>query len=194
MKVFWITPLLLLASTVAKAQDIPLLAPLRGDAASLVDTLKFIEEKLPGTVNYMVYLHDNITGTDQPPHTTSSTLTQVSADAGRCQISFHARFEITINGVQVIKAPESDGEIFLKQVQEISLAQKETMEQRAHARAGHPQLSPKIDPPITLVVVRSAPPNLSKTFSFYDESLAERVSKALQHAVSLCGGGKPETF
>jgi hypothetical protein len=32
------------------------------------------------------------------------------------------------------------------------------------------------------------------SFYFYDESLAERVSTALKHAVFLCGGGKPETF
>jgi hypothetical protein len=31
-------------------------------------------------------------------------------------------------------------------------------------------------------------------FNFYDEALSERVSKALQHAVSLCGGGMPNTF
>jgi hypothetical protein len=26
-------------------------------------------------------------------------------------------------------------------------------------------------------------------FEFYDDTLADRVSKALQHAVNLCGGG-----
>jgi len=48
MNAFWIAPLLVLASTVTNAQEIPPLAPLRGDAASLVDTMKFIQEKLPG--------------------------------------------------------------------------------------------------------------------------------------------------
>jgi hypothetical protein len=41
----------------------PAIAPLRGDAASLTDTMKFIQEKPPCTVNYMVYLHDNVAGT-----------------------------------------------------------------------------------------------------------------------------------
>ena len=155
--------------------------------------MKFIQEKLPGTVNFMVYPHDNVAGTDQRPQRVSSTLT-LAADAGRCQISFHARYQVTIDGVQINKVPESDGEILLKQVQEISLAQRETVEQRGRAQSGHPEVSVKIDPPITLVVVKSAPPNPAKSFYFYDESLAERVSKALQHAVTLCGGGKPETF
>ena len=51
----------------------------------------------------------------------------------------------------------------------------------------------KIDPAILVVDVKSAP-NESMTFYFYDDGLSERVSKALRHAVSLCGGGKPETF
>lgn len=149
--------------------------------------MKFIQEKLPGTVNYMVYGHDSITGKDTYPMKASIALTQVSADAGRCSISFHGRFDIGINSA------EKDGEILLKQVQEISLAQKETMDQLAYAKNGHPEHTVKIDPPIAVIVVKWAP-NYSRLFSFYDEVLAERVSRALKHAVSLCGGGKPETF
>jgi hypothetical protein len=197
MKAFWTTPLLLLASTVVKAQDIPPLAPLRGDAASLADTMKFIQEKLPRTVNYMLYVHDNIAGTDLPPVRVTSILTQVSADAARCSISYHSTFAVNINSVH-----EQDGEILLKQVRGISLVQADAMQQRAKAQSGHPELNVKGDPPITLVVVTSAPNSggskaigvLGGGFGFYDDSLADRVSKALQHAVSLCGGGKPETF
>jgi hypothetical protein len=29
---------------------------------------------------------------------------------------------------------------------------------------------------------------------FYDETLSDRVSKALQHAVDLCGGGRQDPF
>jgi hypothetical protein len=193
MKAFWIT-LLLLASTVAKAQDIPPLAPLRGDAATLEDTMKFIQEKLPHTVNYMMYVHDNITGTDSTPQRLSSSVTQVSADAGRCSISFHSTFAVNINSVY-----ELDDEILLKQVRGISLVQADTMQQRAKAQSGHPELSVKADPPITLVTVFWSTGTrttgvLGGGFSFYDDALAERVSRALQHAVSLCGGGKPETF
>ena len=186
-RVFLSAALVLSSTGLARAQDIPPLPPLRGDAASLADTMKFIQEKLPSTVNYMVYWHDSITGRDTPPMKATLTLTQVSADAGRCSISFHGRFDTGTNSA------EKDGEILLKQVQEISLSQKETLDQRAQAKAGHPERTVKIDPPIAVMVVKWAP-NYSRLFSFYDESLAERVSRAVQHAVSLCGGGKPETF
>jgi len=185
MKAFWIAPFLLLTSV--KAQEIPPLAPLRGDAANLVDTMTFIQEKLPGTVNYMLYIHNNIVGTDYPPKKGSFALTQVSTDAGRCSISFHFRSEIENNHM------EKDGEILLKQVKEISLMQKETLQNQSNAKAGHPEFNAKIDPAVTILLVKSAP-NFTAAFNFYDESLAERVSLALKHAVSLCGGGKPETF
>jgi hypothetical protein len=188
MKAIWIAPLLL-ASMVAKAQEIPPLAPLRGDVASLADTMKFIQEQLPGTANYMLYGHNSITGTDDSPAKASFTLTLVSADASRCSISFHSSFDRQGNKSIL----EKDGEILLKQVQEISLAQLETVLQQSTAKAGHPEKSFKVDPAMALVVVKSAPDQVMR-FNFYDESLAERVSRALKHAVSLCGGGKPETF
>jgi len=171
----------------AKAQEIPPLPPLRGDAASLNDTMKFIQDKLPGRVNYMLYPHDNVAGRDFTPIKRSFVLTEVAADATRCSIGFHSQFD---NGKSVV---EKDGEILLKQVREVVISQMETVLQQANARAGHPEHGVKVDPSIALVIVKSEP-NHSMMFNFYDENLAERVSRALQHAVSLCGGGKPETF
>jgi len=184
MKAFWTIAPLLLASVFANAQEIPPLAPLRGDVASLSDTLNFIVEKLPVTANFMIYGHNNITGTDDPPIRASQALTKASSNAGSCSISFHLKFGTSV---------ERDGEILLKQVQEVSFMPWETSSQQANAKAGHPEQTVKVDPAITLVVVKIAP-NRRVTFNFYDESLAERVTLALKHAVSLCGGGKPETF
>ena len=189
MKEMLFASMLVLASMrLATAQDIPPLPPLRGDAANLVDTMKFILEKLPGKVNYMVYGHDNLAGTDALPIRRSFVLSGVTADANRCSISFHDRFD---NGKDNIV--EHDVEISLKQVREVVLMQMETVIQQANARSGHPEIGTKVEPPIALVVVKSVP-NHSTMFNFYDDALSERVSKALQHAVSLCGGGKPETF
>lgn len=186
-KAILIAPLFVLASTVVKAQDIPPLAPLRGDAASLADTMKFIQEKLPGTVTFMQYAYGP--GGDGTPNRYSHALTQVAADANRCNITFHTRLDINIGNTPM----QSDREILLKQVQDISLGQQETAINLGWAKRGHPEETVKVQPPIALVVIKSAP-GPGWVFYFYDDSLAERVSRALQHAVSLCGGGKPETF
>ena len=69
-------------------QDIPPLSPMRGDAATLGDTMKFLAGKLPGKVNFMVYVHDNITGKDGT-HKESSEKRNLFADEGSCKIGYH---------------------------------------------------------------------------------------------------------
>ena len=200
MKTLWITMTLAFIGG-ATAQDIPPLAPLRGDAATLKDTMKFIQGKLGGTVNYMTYAHDNVAGTDSAPVKRRYQLGNVSADPGRCYISFHGRFDddwgsvvSDVNyGGKYAHIPDRDGELFLKQIREVTLTQLEQVMQLAEAKIGHPEISVKVDPPIFLVVVRSEP-NRSMMFNFYDDTLADRVSKALQHAVDLCGGGNLDPF
>jgi len=190
MNAFWITALGLASMACANAQDIPPLAPLRGDAATLKDTMKFIQDKLPGRVNYVVYGHDNITGTDSTPQKRSFLLNNVVTDASRCSIGFHSMFDNGKSGNII----EKDDEIFLRwQVKEIVTKQMDQVIQLADAKADHPERSVKIDPPIFLVVVKTES-NHSMMFNFYDEALSERVSKALQHAVDLCGGAHPDPF
>jgi hypothetical protein len=172
----------------ATAQDVPPLPPMRGDAASLKDTMKFIQDKLPARVNYIVYGHDNVAGTDLTSLKRSFELNNVSADASRCSIGFHERFDNGKNNLI-----DRDGEISLKQVREIVIMQMDTIVQQSNAKAGHPEYSVKIDPPVSLVVVKSEP-NHSMMFNFYDETLADRLSKAFRHAVELCGGGKLDPF
>jgi hypothetical protein len=43
-------------------------------------------------------------------------------------------------------------------------------------------------------VVLKSESKVLKTLRFYEDTLADRVSKALQHAVNLCGGGNQEPF
>ncbi len=147
--------------------------------------MKFLQDKLPGKVSYVVYDHDNFTRNDSMVKR-SFELSNVSADASRCYIGYHYRF---VNGAKIV---ETDGEIFLKQVRELVLVQMDQEIQLADAKAGHPEHTVKVDPPIFLVVVKSE--KHTTRFNFYDEALSDRVSKALQHAVELCGGGNQEPF
>jgi hypothetical protein len=188
MRASWIATLAMASMGLTIAQEVPPLSPLRGDAASLKDTMKFIQDKLPGRVNYIVYGHDNVAGSDSTPVRRSFAIDNVAADASRCYISFHSRFDNGKNSVV-----DRDGDLVLKQVREIALMQMDQVVQQADAKAGHPELSVKIDPPIFLVVVRSDPDH-RLMLNFYDETLSDRVSKALQHAVELCGGGHQDPF
>jgi len=190
MKAFWITVLALGSLGSAAAQDVPPLPPLRGDAASLKDTMKFLQDKLPGKVNFIIYPHNNVAGTDLPSIKRSIEVSNMSADTDRCRIGYHVRID---NGKNTNNIVEKDNEIFLKQVREITLIPLDQLLQRTDAEAGHPERSAKVDPPIFVVVVKNDA-NASLLFRFYEDTLADRVSKAMQHAVELCGGGNSEPF
>jgi hypothetical protein len=186
MMTFWTTALVLVSMGSAIAQDVPPPPPMRGEAASLKDTMKFIEAKLPGKVNFMVYVHDSITGRDGT-HKESSEKSNIFADADSCQISYHS-----LRIVEGATMFDKDVSILLKQIQEIVLMPKDQAKQREAAKGGHPEFGFKIDPPVFVLLVNS--PKVNVGFEFYDETLADRVSKALQHAVELCGGGNQEPF
>ena len=181
MKAFWIPTLALASTGWAIAQDVPPPPPMRGDAASLEDTMKFLAGKLPGRVNFMVYQHDSITGTDLTYKETSEK-SNLFADAGSCKIGYHS-----VRIVDGATTFDKDVSILLKQVQGIVLMPNDQMNQRAAAKANLPEWSYKVDPPIFELLVKIS--NSWVRFEFYDDTLADRVSKALQHAVNLCGGG-----
>jgi hypothetical protein len=174
-------------ATALVAQDAPQPQP-PADAPSLKDTMKFIQAKLPGRVNYVVYSHDNIAGTDGPPLKRTLVVSNVSADANRCSISFNMLFD---NG-KPNGLIEKDREISLKQVKQVTTGQMDQVIQQANAKSDHPEQSVQIDPPIFLVMVKSEPNGMM--FNFYDENMSQRVANALQHAVDLCGGGIQEPF
>jgi hypothetical protein len=122
-------------------------------------------------------------------------LSDVSADAGGCSISFHWRFD-TGNQSQT-GIVEKDSEVFLKLVQEITVTQWDLLLQQGSAKAGHPEVSVSVEPAVFLVVLKAtagSPSTQNMRFNFYDEDMANRVAKALQHAVDLCGGGHQEPF
>ena len=186
MKGFWITALALASNGLGIAQEPPPPPPLRGDAASLQDTMKFLQDKLPNKVNFMVYRHDNIAGADATFKQTVE-VSNVSADVAQCRIDGH--FTQIINGET---KRDKDFSMTLKQVQEIVVTSFDQASSKAAASAGHPELSFKIDP--SIFEVGGKQKGGYNVFLFYDGTLTDRVSKALQHAVDLCGGGNQEPF
>jgi len=186
MKRVQITILALVSVGCAFAQGIPPLAPLRGDAATLKDTMKFIQDKLPGVVNYVVYAHNNVTGVDSSKKRIFE-IVDVIADPETCSIRYHTNYD---NGDKAIR---KDMETFLKPVQTVALQQMDQVIQQSNAKAGHPEVGVRVEPAI-FVVALSWEPKHWMMFNFYDDTLADRVTKALQHAVDLCGGGNKDPF
>jgi hypothetical protein len=156
---------------------------------SLADTMNFIQDKLNDLkVTYMSYGHDNVAGTDFTNKFTDE-YTKVVADPGACQIRYHYK-DLRDGGVTV----DTDPWFNLKAVANIVVMSREQALKQIDSAAGHPEYSYKIDPPMfVLHVVRTD--KALHDFTFPEEDLANRVAKAMVHAVELCGGGsKPEPF
>jgi hypothetical protein len=165
------------------------------EGRSLEVTMEFIQEKLGaiGPVNYRLHYHDNVSGNDGMSHWKIG-VTKVVADSSACRVSDHFRQEFQEGNFGAVLA-DGDFGFSLKEVANIVVMQIEQLHKEWNAAAGHTSLTYKVDPPIFLLRVHRADTKEANDFPFFDEDLANRVAKAMVHAVELCGGGsKPEPF
>ena len=102
----------------------------------------------------------------------------------RCSIAYHVR--MIDQGKTTF---DRDLQISLKAVQEVVVQPLDQVSQQSLAKTGHPEMAVTVSPQVFEVSVKF-PKNIETMLAgFFDETLAERVSKALQHAMELCGGG-----
>jgi hypothetical protein len=159
------------------------------DGPTLAATMQFIQTKLQerGRLNFAVYTHDNAEGKDYIDQY-SSEATNIVADPAACSISYHRN--IKKNGAVVA----DDNVLFsLRDVQDLVVMPEEQDFKRAYAADGHPTWDARIDPPLFMVMAHRAG-NQANGFFFPSEDTANRIAKAMVHAVELCGGGSKDPF
>jgi hypothetical protein len=157
---------------------------------SLDVTLKFIQDKLNaiGTVNFAGYVHDSANNTDGVQKF-SATISNAAANPGACSFSYH---RLVFNNGS--REHDENVVINLRDVHSITVLPDEQDWQMYLVRTGDTTKTVKDVPEISALVIKL---NNGKdpTIRFYEQELADRVAKALVHAVELCGGGpKPEPF
>ena len=180
----------LLQRPVLLALSLMMAAWLPGERAladpSKKETFDFIATKVnqQGAVNVAGYLHDNATGKDSLTRE-SWEQTKFKIDPRqKCRMGYHKK--ITINGNVSV---DSDFWAALQGVQKVEVLPIEQAWKRFDARNGDTTLTYKADPPVTVVRLYVADGSYYD-FAFYEKDLAERVGKAFEHAVDMCGGGK----
>jgi hypothetical protein len=185
---------IVLAVTVAQAQQSvpppPQPTPDKPAGPSLEVTMKFIEDKLSeiGTVNFAGYVHDSANNTDGVQKF-SATFSNVVANPGACTLSYH---RLVFNNGS--KEHDENVLVNLRDVQSIAVLPDEQDWQMFLARNGEPTKTVKDVPDISALVIK-LPGGRDPTIRFYEQAMADRVAKAMVHAVELCGGGpKPEPF
>jgi hypothetical protein len=163
----------------------------KDEGPSLEVTMKFIQDKVDGVgpVNYVEYVHDNTAGNDWT-NKLRGQVSNIVAVASACRIAYHWKEER--NGTV---ASDVQGGFSLKSVGDVVIVSAEQYQKEIDTAGGHPEYSYRIDPPVFWLRVRRTDIKGSNDLPFFDEQMANRVAKAMVHAVELCGGGaKPEPF
>jgi hypothetical protein len=171
------------------AQDVPPPPKPTDNGPSIEETMRFIQDKLGalGRVNFAVYFHSNDDGRDAITKI-NFEVSNVRAYPGTCKIDFH--FVYLENGS--VRA-DHDSSLPLKTIQEISVESKDQVIKRQFAAQGHTGIDVRSDPPAFDIVVK-LPKGDETEFLSFDEAMANRIAKALVHAVELCGGGNKDPF
>ena len=182
------------AEVVERAAQICRAAPATVNAAagapSLADTLHFIEGKLNdnAAVNYRG-ISENADGSPVgTPISLSQRVTQAAADPSSCRVRFNWRF--TSNGNVTIGKREV---ISFRRVEKLEMATEQDAVNRERAQVGQTASIYRTEPVVYLLTVTYLGGEFLRLY-FSDEEIANRVAKAMLHAVELCGGGSKDPF
>ena len=154
-------------------------------------TLQFIADKINeiGTVNYVAFIQDTTDGSTFS-NKSSLTYSQARPDAAQCTVWYH--FKNIRDGQTTFDA---DSWIRMREVQDVVVMPLEQDITQANAAVGHPEwVVTSVSPPVTVVKVRRLHGGGGDELDFADASVADRVAKAITHAVELCGGGSKDPF
>ncbi|MGB9407124.1 MAG: hypothetical protein WCA89_06270 [Terracidiphilus sp.] len=185
--------LLALASTSLFAQVTPPPRPAGSGASSgptLEATMKFIIDRISdfGTVSYVVFARDTTNGSTWS-NSNSYTVTNVHTDATSCYVGYHGK---GVRDSQIVS--DQDSGFYLKDVLDVVIEPEPQFFTEQSASGGNPNVvTTSTNPTLTALLVRR-PHNVVNSFPILDPSLADRLAKAITHAVELCGGGNKEPF
>jgi hypothetical protein len=162
------------------------------DGPTLAVTMQFIQDKMneQGKINYALYTHDNSSGQDSPVYQISIHAANVIANPATCQITWH---KVTTNGGKV--GIDKDFSLDLRNVLSFEVRTSTYEAKMEDTANGHPELDKRQDPPYFAVTAKLKG-NTETPLFFSSEEMANRIAKAMVHAVELCGGGQksPEPF
>jgi len=157
---------------------------------TLAQTFDFIGDKVKqaGAVSWMATPQDTIAGTTGAPLHRLFQVSKVTADPGNCRMTFSTR-----NVSAGIVLFDGDTTVAFRRVEKFSVVGMQDSVNREYARQGKPHLTETVTPSVFALLIAGG---AGREFflPFADEDLANRVAKAMLHAVELCGGGSKDPF
>jgi hypothetical protein len=179
------------------------------DGPSLEVTMKFIQKQLndQGKVNTIETQRDTLKNLETYHGKLVSETSNVSADFSTCRLSWHETSDTA-----KISVVEQTPELLLRDVSKLEVALFSDLLNRNRAKQGLSEVVSEYSPAIyglaiymsegkkisghvhvTMADGRSSEGLLAgseQRMIFREEELANRVAKAMLHAVELCGGGR----
>jgi chemotaxis protein histidine kinase CheA len=176
------------AVTLAQKKAVPPPPRPADSSPSLAATLQFIQERvtLQGKVNFADYVHDNSAGNDWTVQN-AEEITNIAPHPETCILNYH--FKLWTNGT--ISA-DLNAWIPFHDAEDMVILPIEQVWKEVDSKAGHTTLSYRSDPPVFVLRVRRKV-GYNELY-FTDEEMANRVAKAMVHAIELCGGGDKDPF
>jgi hypothetical protein len=178
---------LLLAATLAVA---PLQAqpPAGARGPALAPTLKFIQDKISqhASLVYQRHLH----GTSQDSILQfAMEVTQVAVDEPGCVFGYHWMAVFAMPGSPDKKAyGNRDERIALRDIEKVEVVPQDELLRRGEKPTDMQTV--KVDPAVSALQIHMRDGTTYGQIQFYDGDLADRVARALIHAVELCGGSQ----
>jgi hypothetical protein len=147
--------------------------------------MQFLQAKLneQGKMNWTTHYHDSADATNWT-YVFIFEVSNAVADAAACKVGYH--YKITRDGAVI---SDEDASFKLHDVQDLTLTTGDLRQNKNDTAAGHTTWNAKVDPPVFDLIVRGQE-KAEFYFFFFDEDTANRVTKAMGHAVELCGGSR----
>ena len=182
-------------------------SPSKNSGPALDVTMKFIEDKLNEQEDLTYTTTDVSEGTeDSGGGPWGHSANNVHANPATCLISYHMKETIMgsnkLGEQAMISLPDRTGDpipdrdvsFSLNEVRDLTIRTGLQYMNDRYARMGSTFTATRVDPPVFVLGARRSG-NQENIFIFRDEEMANRVAKAMLHAVELCGGGgHPEPF
>jgi hypothetical protein len=191
MRIVFVVSLAALLGAPAHAQtSIPPPPKPAGSGPSLEVTMQFLQEKLSdiGKVTFLSYTQNTRSGS-YTSETDSTEVSNVAVNANQCRITYH--WKVIMDGRL---DQDKNAGFSLRDVQDIVIKPYAQYQTELDASLGNPHiLTPSTNPSLSALLVRRAH-GVYNLFPITDADTADRIAKALTHAVELCGGGNKDPF
>ena len=164
----------------------PSLALAASSGHSLKESLSFVRANLAaqGLITYVVSTHDTSTGQSWS-NTMTGEASNVTMDVAKCRISFHWVTSVDGGGKQNL-----DQWIDFAKGRKVTVVNREQELRGQVADGGHPSWVSTVSPPLWVVTVTLS--DTSSVMDFTNQNVAERVTRAIDHIMDLCGAQKED--